>query len=115
MTDERSKVSPTDPLESLVRDAAPRAFAPGFAGRVHARMLAESAHELPHALERQFVRIVPLLAAASLMLAVYNWWSTHETAASAFDAALNLPQVSVSSAYASSSLFGATGTGTETP
>src|SRR5262249_12311694 len=114
MTDERPDPSPTDPLASLVRDATPRAFTPGFAERVRARVAAESAQALPHALERHFVRIVPLLAAASLMLAVYNWWSARETAASAFDAALNLPQVSVASAYASSSLFGASGTGTET-
>jgi hypothetical protein len=110
MTDDRN-MSSTDPLTALVRDAAPAAFAPGFAERVRARVAAERAHALPHALERQFLRIVPLAAAATLVLAAYNWWGARDTASSALDAALNLPQVTIASAYSSSSMFG----GTETP
>jgi hypothetical protein len=110
MTDD-PHMSPTDPLNALVQGAAPSAFAPGFADRVRARLAAERAHALPHALERHFLRIVPLAAAAALLLAAYNWWGARETASSALDAALNLPQVTIASAYASSSMFG----GTETP
>lgn len=104
-----------DPLESLLRDAAPAAFAPGFGERVRARVAAERAQALPHALEKHFLRIVPLAAAAALLLAAYNWWGARGTTASALDAALNLPQVTIASAYSSSSLFGTAAGGTETP
>jgi len=102
------------PIEPLLRDAAPTAFAPGFAGRVHARLRAEREDVLPRALERHFIRIVPLAAAASLLLAAFNWWGARGAASSALDAALNLPPVTVASAYATASLFGSTGA-TETP
>ena len=81
-----------DPLESLLRDAAPAAFAPGFGERVRARVAAERAQALPHALEKHFLRIVPLAAAAALLLATYTLrmprsYETHATF-SAFLAAL---------------------------
>ena len=44
------------------------------------------------ALERQFRRVVPIAAAASLVLAAYNWWGARENASSPLDAALNLFQ-----------------------
>jgi hypothetical protein len=92
-----------DRLTTLLRDSAPSAFEPGFADRVRARLGA--AQTLPHALERQFLRIVPLAAAAALLLAAFNWWDARGTTSSTLDAALNLPQVSVAAAYSASSLF----------
>jgi hypothetical protein len=103
------------PLASLLRDAAPSTFASGFGDRVRARLADERAQALPHALERHFVRIVPLAAAAALLLAAYNWWGARGTSSSTLDAALNLPQVSVASAYSSASLFDSTVTETGTP
>ena len=51
--------------------------------------------------------IVPIVAAASLMLAAYNWWGARGTSASStLDAALNLPQVTLRRRTPSSSLFG---------
>ena len=100
-----------DPLAALLRQAAPTGFGPGFGERVHARLDAERAQALPHAIERHFMRIVPLVAAASLLLAAYNWWGARGTAASALEAALSLPQISIASAYSSSTLF----SDTETP
>lgn len=110
------RVSPAgDSLERMLRDAAPASFAPGFNDRVRARLSAERVQALPHALERHFLRIVPLVAAASLLLAAYNWWGARDTTSSALDAALNLPSVSVPSAYASASLFESTVVETGTP
>jgi len=106
---------PTDRLASLVKDAAPTAFAPGFEDRVRARLAAERTQAVPRALEHYFVRIVPLAAAAALMLAAYNWWGERGTGDSLLDAALKLPQVSVASAYSASSLFGVTESETGTP
>jgi hypothetical protein len=110
MSEQHDPVAGSDALSSVVRDAAPVAFAPGFGDRVRARLAAERAQTLPHALERQFLKIVPLAAAAALLLAAYNWWGARASSASALDAALGLPQVTIASAYASSSLFGATET-----
>ena len=104
-----------DPLDALVRDAAPERFESGFSGRVLARLRADREPSLSTMLERQFVRIVPLAAAASLMLAAYNWWGTREMASSIVDAALNLPQVTLASAYSPSLLYGAAAIDTETP
>jgi hypothetical protein len=112
---EREKSGHDDRLASLLGDAAPAAFGPGFGDRVRARLIAERAQTLPRALEQQFVRIVPLAAAAALLLAAFNWWGARETSKSTFDAALNLPQVSIAAAYASSTLFDATGARTELP
>ncbi len=109
---------PDHRVASLLRDAAPAAFEPGFAERVRARLISQRTQTLPLALERHFVRIVPLAAAAALLLAAFNWWGARGTASSTLDAALNLPQVSVAAAYASSSLFdapGANGVRTELP
>ena len=96
-------LQPDDSLASLLRSAAPTAFEPGFAERVMARARAEREAPLASALESQFRRVVPLLAEASLLLALYNWWGGRNTAGSAIDAALNLPRVSIASAYSSSS------------
>jgi hypothetical protein len=50
-----------------------------------------------------------------LLLAAYNWWGTHETSSSAIDAALNLPQVTLASAYSPSPLYEPTAPSTELP
>ena len=104
-----------DPLASLVRGAAPDHFEPGFGDRVLTRLHASSEPTLSSVLERQFLRIVPLAAAAALLLAGYNWWGARETASSMIDAALNLPQVTLASAYSTSSLYDITPATTETP
>jgi hypothetical protein len=112
MTDHRH-----DDLERLLRDAAPRGFADGFAGRVTARLAGNvpplqlvGPRELDfgEALQRQFVRIVPILAAASMLLGVYSWWNGRGTADSLIDATLNLPQVSIATVYTPDLLFGET-------
>ena len=104
-----------NPLASLVRSAAPDSFDSGFGDRVLTRLRSSSEPTLSTALERQFVRIVPLAAAAALILAGYNVWGARGTAASTIDAALNLPQVTIASAYASSSLYEIAPTTSETP
>ncbi|HEX3867913.1 MAG TPA: hypothetical protein VHV78_14220 [Gemmatimonadaceae bacterium] len=97
-----------DSLASLVRAVAPASFDAGFTERVLVRLHAEREASVSRALERQFRRVVPLLAAAALVMAAFNWWSARGTARSPIDAALNLPQVSVAAAYDSS--FDDTGT-----
>lgn len=105
----------TNPVAALVSDAAPERFDPGFGDRVLARLRAEREPSLSATLERQFLKLVPLVAAASLMLAAYNWWGARTTSSSAIDAALNLPQVTLGSAYSPSVLYGAAAGFTETP
>ena len=100
-------------LEKTLRDAAPRRFANGFADRVAAR-IATGAAALPTVdfgtvLERQFVRVVPLLAAASLVLALYGWWGGRSTSDSFLDAALHLPQVSLATVYGPEAFYGPVG------
>jgi hypothetical protein len=70
---------------------------------------------MSEALERQFVRIVPIAAAAAILLGAFNWWSARGMSSSAIDAALNLPQVTLSSAYSSASLFGTVTASAEVP
>lgn len=107
--------SSEDSLASLVHGAAPTAFEPGFADRVLARLRAEREQSFSAAFEHQFRRVVPLLAAASLLLAVYNWWGARDSADSAIDAALNLPRVSIASAYSASTLLETATTQPEMP
>lgn len=86
MTDHRhERPTPDDVLADALRDAAPDRFAVGFTGRVTERLARERANvsngaalDFTTALERHFVRIVPLLAAASLILAIYGWWGGSE-------------------------------------
>lgn len=104
-----------DPVAALVRASAPARYESGFSDRVAARLRSDRQPALSTVLERQFLKIVPIAAAASLMLAAYNWWGTHETASSPIEAVLNLPQVSLASAYSASVLYGAAATGAETP
>ncbi len=109
MTDRRGDI------ESIVREAAPSSFDEGFSTRVAARLGGRREPSLSIALERQFRRVVPIAAAASLMLAAYNWWGGRDSAASPLDAMLNLPGLSLSSAYSTSTLVEATNIPLGTP
>jgi hypothetical protein len=91
-------------VERLLRDAAPRSFEAGFSHRVIAKLHADEA-PLASALERQFLRIVPILAAASLVMGAYNWWSARETSSSVISAVLRLPEVTLANAYTTDALF----------
>jgi len=104
-----------DAVEALVRESAARAFDAGFSDRLAARLRATTDASVSDALERQVRRVVPLVAAASLMLAAYNWWGGRESASSALEAALNLPRVSLSSAYSTSTLVDASNLPLGTP
>ena len=104
-----------NPLAAIVRASAPERFESGFSNRVAARLRTDREPTLSTVLQRQFLRIVPIAAAASLMLAAYNWWGARETASSPIEAMLNLPQVTLASAYSPSVLYGATAAGAETP
>ena len=104
-----------DPFAAVVRASRPDRFESGFNDRVIARLRSDRQPALSTVLERQFLRIVPIAAAVSLMLAAYNWWGAHETASSPIEAVLNLPQVTLASAYSPSVLYGAAATGAETP
>jgi hypothetical protein len=108
MIDHDDHHSSDDDLASLLRQASPAAFDAGFAERVATRLAAAREMSVAAALERQFRRVVPLVAAASLVLAAYNWWGARESASSPLDAVLNLPRVSLSTAYSPSTLFGET-------
>jgi len=101
-------------LAATIRAAAPAAFDAGFSDRVMTRLNVQREQAFTSALNRQFRLVVPLAAAAALILAAFNWWGARGTAASPFDAALNLPQVTLSSAYSVTSLYGVT-VPTETP
>lgn len=107
--------SSEDSLAALVRGAAPIAFEPGFTDRVLARLRAEREQPFSTVFEHQFRRIVPLLAAASMLLAAYNWWGARDSTDSAIDAALNLPGVSIASAYSASTLLETATTQPEMP
>jgi hypothetical protein len=102
-------------IEGLVRESAPSSFDEGFSGRVGSRLRESRELSLSAALERQFRRVVPIAAAASLMLAAYNWWGGRDSGASPLDAMLNLPRISLSSAYATSTLVDATNIPLGTP
>ena len=94
---------PDDQLPPALRDVAALvastradAFAPGFADRVAERVA--RAREIPIVLPGQVRRLVPLVAAASLVLAATNWWSARDSGASPIAAAIGLPSVTVADA-----------------
>ena len=109
MSDQRVSIG------ALVRESAAKNFGDGFGNRVGARLRATAESSVSAALERQFRRVVPIAAAASLMLAAYNWWGGRDSASSPLEAALNLPRVSLSSAYSTSTLVDATNIPLGTP
>ncbi|HEY4216494.1 MAG TPA: hypothetical protein VGM67_05120 [Gemmatimonadaceae bacterium] len=102
-------------LSALVRDGSPHGFDPGFRQRVLSSVKSHRDATIGAALERHFVRIVPLAAAATLLLAGYNWWGGRTTSETTLDAALNLPRVTLAAAYEPAQLFGATIAASENP
>ena len=72
---------------------APR-FATGFADRVMTRIAADSVQTIDVALERYARRVLPTLAAASLLLGVWNWWTVRDHAPSTFSAVLGVARSS---------------------
>ena len=84
-------------------------FAMGFADRVMARLAARPVHTIDLALERYARRVLPTLAAASLFLGVWNWWTARDGAPSTFSAVLGVVQTS-GSAVRTSPLLGLTNT-----
>jgi hypothetical protein len=90
---------PNTQFENIVRAAAPGAFGAGFTDRVMQRVDRERELRLSDVLEKQLRRIVPIAAAAALLLAGYNWWGTRDSGRSALERALNLPQVTIASAF----------------
>lgn len=68
---------------------APR-FAPGFADRVMARVAERPVLTLDRAITQQTRRLLPALAAASLVLALWNWYSVRDRAPSALGAMLGV-------------------------
>jgi len=75
-------MSPDDPIAELLGTSRADAFAPGFADRVARRVAADrrARGSVATVLPGQFRRIVPALVAASLALAVANWWSGRDAA-----------------------------------
>jgi hypothetical protein len=104
-------------LERLLSDAAPLAmeqrFDTGFADRVMSRIEAARARDhdatsaLAAALARQARRTLPALAAASLAISAWNWWSVRDRADSSLGAALGFEKVSLATALSSGALVGA--------
>jgi hypothetical protein len=93
-----------DPLPPALRDIAALVvsartddgFAPGFADRVADRIA--RAPEASLVLPAHVRRVVPLVAAASLVLAATNWWSARDSGVSPIAAAIGLPSVTVADA-----------------
>lgn len=71
-------------------------FATGFADRVMVRITGRRAQTVNMALERHARRVLPTLAAASLLLGVWNWWTVRDRAPSTFSAVLGVVPASVS-------------------
>ena len=116
MTQHDSRRDDFDPrLTRRIADAAPNRFGAGFTPRVVQRLERERSVSLAATLEKQFLRVIPILAAASVMLAAYNWWGARNSSASAIDAMLRLPQATVASAYSTDALFGSAGQPMEQP
>ena len=103
-----------DELERLVADAAltpaERRFDAGFADRVMKRAGELAANRggehdtFSSTLARQARRMLPAVAAASLAISAWNWWSVRDEADSALAAVLGLEAVSLSTALSSNSL-----------
>jgi len=98
----------SDRLAELLRADRARAFAPGFADRVLARVAHDrAAHDraaanVTQVLPRQVARVLPAVLAASLVLAAVNYWRGG-TAGSPLAGAIGLPSVTVASALTLSS------------
>ncbi|MDB4916174.1 MAG: hypothetical protein JWM95_3818 [Gemmatimonadetes bacterium] len=99
-------------LWQLISDAHPAGdvrFDAGFADRVMSRVAARQGDDdltLEQAIARQTRRLLPALAAASLALTVWNWWSVRGTTESPIAAAFGLQPVTIAAALGSGVLVG---------
>ena len=106
-----------DELERLLSDAAvppaEQRFSAGFADRVMSRVAErdavrrEAAATLSHAMARQARRLLPALAAASLAMTAWSWWSVRDTGDASLAAAFGLEPVTLATALGTGSLIGA--------
>jgi len=94
-------------LAQLRAQVTPIAFAPGFTDRVMSRLAADGEIDSPHraptaldALPRMFARIVPLAAAALLVVSAINLHNTRTVAQPFVERVLGIPAVTVADAYA---------------
>jgi hypothetical protein len=88
-------------LEAMLRDARRDEFAPGFAYRVMRRVRDEGmapGAAFAAAMQRQFLRLVPLAAAALVALGAWNLRAA-DARQSPVEAALGLPAVTLDAAY----------------
>jgi len=84
-------------MRELRQQAGAAAFAPGFAGRVMARL--ERQPSLAEGLQAVFLRLAPLAAAAVLILATVNLMNTRASGRPLLDRVLTLQPVDLASAY----------------
>jgi hypothetical protein len=91
-----------DPSEigAMVRAARRDRFAPGFADRVMDRLRETTVLSLGARMQRPFRWLVPAAVAAILFLGFLNIRAAGATGVGTLDAALGLPHVTLSSAYA---------------
>ena len=82
---------------------APR-FPQGFADRVMARIATPAVQTIDMALARQARRVLPALAAASLVLGAWNWFTVRGRAPSTFSAVLGVVPTSAGATRTASSL-----------
>ena len=88
-------------VEAMLRETRQEAFAPGFAYRVMRRVRDEGmapAAAFAAAMQRQFVRLVPLAAAVLVALAGWNL-RTADARQTPVEAALGLPAVTLDAAW----------------
>ncbi|MES2177669.1 MAG: hypothetical protein V4550_07360 [Gemmatimonadota bacterium] len=100
-------------LQTLVSEAhdigTPR-FGEGFADRVLARVAADrlaTSQSVATSLNRQAVRVLPALLAASIALIAWNLRSAGGSSDSTFAAALGLQPVTIAAAVGSGAMLGA--------
>lgn len=102
--DDRSSDIPAElrAVAALVAETRADRFTDGFgdrvADRVAERLVATARRDDALVLARHVRRIVPLIAAASLVLAATNWWSARDAAGSTLDRALGIPSATVADA-----------------
>ncbi len=84
-------------MSELRREAGPAAFAPGFTDRVMARL--ERQPSLADGLQRVFVRLAPLAAAAVLVLGAVNLMDSRASGKPFLDRVLELQEVDLATAY----------------
>lgn len=73
-------------------------FAPGFSDRVMARLGA--VESMPVVLQRLFFRLVPLAAAAAIVLGAINLRQSRASGQTFIERVLGLPAVTLANAYA---------------